>query len=122
MLVDELLVLVLQLLPALQLRQVFDLLRGGSGSFQLLKNAFDVVPLLHLPRGLAERVGHDLSDAYYALHDFILALLAPCGATLGVFHQEPLLRHVCLAGEAPTGGKLLEDAGFTTDRGQGMNV
>lgn len=99
MFIDELLVFVLQLLPALQVRDVLDLLRGGPRPLQLLEYALDVVPLLHLARGLAEGVGHHLPDANHGLLDLVLALLTARGAALGVFHDEPLLRHVGLAGE-----------------------
>lgn len=124
MLVNEVFVLILELLPALQLSQVFDLLCGGSGSFQLLKNAFDMVPLFHLPRRLAEGVGNDLSDAHDALHDFVLAFLASRGAALGVLHDEPLLRHVCLAGEILTGGNVTvpEEYGSAGGRVEMINL
>lgn len=46
--VDELLVLILQLLPALQVCDVLDLLSDSPGLLQLLKDTLYLVPL-HLP-------------------------------------------------------------------------
>ena len=106
MFVDGLLVLVLQLLPALQVGDVLYLLGGGAGLLQLLEDALDVVPLLHVPGGLAERVRHHLADTHHALRDLLLALLAARRAALGVLHDEPLLRHVrWRCGERPTPGR-----------------
>lgn len=100
MFINERLVFILQLLPALQICDVLDLLCGGSCPFQLLKYTLHVVPLLHLPCRLAKRVWNNLPYANYALLDFILAFLASCRTALGVLHEEPLLCHVWLDGEA----------------------
>lgn len=102
MFINNLLVFVLELFPALQLCEILDLLGGGSRPLQLFKHALDMVPFFHLPRRLTEWVGHNLPNADNPLLDFVLALLTSSGATLGVLHQEPLLRHVWLVGETLT--------------------
>lgn len=109
MFINNLLVFILELFPALQLCKILNLLGGGSRPFQLFKYALDVVPFFHLPRRLAEWVGHDLPNADNPLLDFVLALLTSGGATLGVLHQEPLLRHVWLVGETLTKVELLRN-------------
>lgn len=101
MFVNEILVFILQLLPAFQIRDVLNLLRGGSCPLQLLKYALHMIPLFHLPCRLTERVWHNLPYPYYALLDFVLAFLTTCSATFGVFHKEPLLCHIWLVGETP---------------------
>lgn len=104
--INELLVFVLQLLPTLQICDVLDLLGGGSGSLQLLKDTLYMVPFLHVSCWLAERVRHDLPYPHYALRDFVFAFLTACSASFGVLHQEPLLCHVWLCGETLMEGRL----------------
>lgn len=120
MFINNLLVFVLELFPALQLRKILNLLGGGSRPFQLFKHALDVVPFFHLPRRLAERVGHNLPNADNPLLDFVLALLTSGGATLGVLHQEPLLRHVWLVGYTLIKAELrrngLEESSFARNQ------
>lgn len=116
MFINNLLVFILQLLPALQLSKILDLLGGGSRPFQLFEHALDVVPFFHLPRRLTEWVGHNFPNADNPLRDFVLALLTSSSPTLGVLHQEPLLRHVCLVGETlakvELGRNCLEESSF----------
>lgn len=94
MLVDYFFLLILQLFPPLQVRDIFDFFGGGPGLVQLLKDALDMVPLLHVAAGLGEGIGNDLPNAHHALHDLLLALLAARRASLGVVHTVALLCHV----------------------------
>lgn len=94
MFINSVFVFVLELFPAFQLRKILDFLGGGSRPLQFFEYALDVVPFFHLPSRFTEWVGHDLPNADDPLWDFVLAFLTSGGATLGVFHQEPLLRHV----------------------------
>lgn len=93
MFIDEIFIFILQFFPTLQVSDVLDFFRGCPGSLQLLEDALDMVPLLHLSRRLAEGVGHDFADAHQPLHDLVLAFLAPCSTTFGIFHTVPLLCH-----------------------------
>lgn len=94
MFINNLFVFVLELFPTFQLREILDFLGGGSRPLQFFEHAFDVVPFFHLPSRLTEWVGHNLPNADNPLLDFVLAFLTSGGATLGILHQEPLLRHV----------------------------
>lgn len=113
MFIDELFVFIQQLLPAFELREVLDLLRGGSRPLQLLENALHMVPFFHLPSRFTERVWYDLSDTYDTLCNLVLALFASCSATFGIFHEEPLFRHVHLVGETLTHRNDLGERVFT---------
>lgn len=106
MFINELLVLVLQLLPAFQICDVLNLLCGGPCSFQLLKYALHMIPLFHLPCRLAKRVRHNLPYPHYTLLDFVLTFLTSCSAALGVLHKKPLFCHIWLVGETLTQEKL----------------
>lgn len=120
MFINNLFVFVLELFPTLQLRKILDFLGGGSRPLQLFENALDMVPFFHFPSRLTEWVGHDFPNADNTLWDFVLAFLTSGGATFGIFHQEPLLRHVWLVVETLTKVELqrnrLEESSFPRNK------